>query len=108
MLEKIDFDVAPITKEEYKPVHDELVKRLIVLQQQAHSKGIGLVVLFEGWNGAGKGGRISDLLYKLDARATSVHVTEKYDVKNAKRFQRMGQGVTGYSPQMQQDRKSVV
>ncbi|MBO4366010.1 MAG: polyphosphate--AMP phosphotransferase, partial [Eggerthellaceae bacterium] len=102
MLEKIDFEVAPITKEEYKPVHDDLVNRLVVLQQQAHSKGIGLVVLFEGWNGAGKGGRISDLLYKLDARATSVHVTDKYDVKNAKHFRKMGQGVTDYYPQMKQ------
>ena len=86
MLEKIDFDVSPITKDEYKPLHDELVKRLIVLQQEAKAKGIGLVVLFEGWNGAGKGGRISDLLYNLDARYTSVYVTPNYDVKSAKKF----------------------
>ena len=107
MLEKLDFEVAPITKEEYKPVHDELVNKLIVLQQQAHSKGIGLVVLFEGWNGAGRGGRISDLLYKLDARHTSVHVTEKFDVKNAKRFRKMDQGVADYFPEMQQFWKSL-
>lgn len=102
MLDKIDFDVAPITKAEYKPVHDALVDRLVVLQQQAHSKGIGLVVLFEGWNGAGKGGRISDLLYNLDARATSVHVTENYDVKNAKKFRKNHYGATDYYPMMQQ------
>lgn len=107
MLDKIDFDVAPISKEEYKPVHDELVDRLVVLQQQAHSKGIGLVVLFEGWNGAGKGGRISDLLYNLDARATSVHVTENYDVKNAKRFRKNHYGATDYYPMMQQFWKAL-
>lgn len=107
MLEKIDFDVAPISKEEYKPVHDELVNKLVVLQQQAHSKGVGLVVLFEGWNGAGRGGRISDLLYELDARATSVHVADKYDAKQAKAFHKMGQGVTGFFPQMQQFWKAL-
>ena len=35
----------------------------MVLQQEAVKKGVGLVVLFEGWNGAGKGSRISDLMY---------------------------------------------
>ncbi|WP_283170842.1 polyphosphate--AMP phosphotransferase [Curtanaerobium respiraculi] len=102
MLDKIDFDVAPITKEEYKPVHDELVKRLVVLQQEANSKGIGLVVLFEGWDGAGKGGRISDLLYNLDARATGVHVTESFDTETAKRLRKSKRGVSSYFPMMQQ------
>lgn len=102
MLEKIDFDVEPITKEEYKPIHDELVDRLVVLQQIAHSKGIGLVVVFEGWNGAGRGGRISDLLYNLDARATSVHVTEHRDVKGIKQTIDRGNGSTGFYPEMQQ------
>lgn len=102
MLDKIDFDVAPISKEEYKPVHDDLVNRLVVLQQQAHSKGIGLVVLFEGWNGAGKGGRISDLLYNLDARSTTVHVTENYNVKNAKKFRKNQYGARDFYPMMQQ------
>lgn len=53
---------------------------LVVLQQQAHERGVGLVVLFEGWNGAGKGSRISDLMYNPDARAMSVHVSEDLDV----------------------------
>ena len=107
MLEKVDFNVSPISKEEYKPVHDELVKRLVVLQQQAHAKGVGLVVLFEGWGGAGKGGRISDLLYNLDARHTNVHVTEPPEAKQVKKFAKMGPkkkgyGVKGYYPSMQQ------
>ncbi len=102
MLDKIDFDVAPITKEEYKPVHDALVERLVSLQQQAHTKGVGLVVLLEGWNGAGKGGRISDLLYHLDARMTSVYVTENYNIKDAKKFRKRGYEATDYYPWMQQ------
>lgn len=46
---------------------DALTERLVVLQQEARAAGVGLVVLFEGWNGAGKGSRISDLMYNLDA-----------------------------------------
>lgn len=102
MLDKIDFEVAPITKEEYKPVHDELVDRLVVMQQQARFKGVGLVVLFEGWNGGGRGGRISDLLYKLDARATTVHVSESYDHVQAEEFRKKGFGATSMFPFMQQ------
>ncbi|MCH4184646.1 MAG: polyphosphate--AMP phosphotransferase, partial [Eggerthellaceae bacterium] len=102
MLDKIDFDVANITKEEYKGVHDDLVDRLVVLQQRAHAAGIGLVVLFEGWNGAGKGGRISDLLYHLDARATSVHVTTDYDTKFARLSHKKDYGVSEFFPPMQQ------
>ena len=81
MLEQLNLNAPKMSKEEYKPIHDELVKKLVVLQQEARRKGVGLVVLFEGWSGAGKGSRISDLMYELDARATSVHVTEDIDVK---------------------------
>lgn len=102
MLEKVDFNVSDITKEEYKTAYEALVKRLVVLQQQAHEKGVGLVVLFEGWDGAGKGGRMSDLLYKLDARHTTVHVTESYNVKTAKKFRSGKLGATDFYPLMQQ------
>lgn len=78
MFERIDLSETT-TKEEYKPLYDSLMRRLVVLQQEARQKGIGLVVLFEGWEGAGKGSRISDLLYNLDARSTKVHVTPKLD-----------------------------
>ncbi len=107
MLEKVDFNVSDITKDEYKTAYDDLVNRLVVLQQQAHEKGIGLVVLFEGWDGAGKGGRISDLLYKLDARHTSVHVTESYNVKTAKKFRTGKLGATDFFPPMQQFWKAL-
>ena len=47
MLETIDLSREDMGKSEYKAVHDELMDRLVVLQQQARSRGIGLVVLFE-------------------------------------------------------------
>ena len=102
MLERIDLNAKRLTKEEYKDAHDDLIKRLIVLQQQARIEGIGLVVLLEGWNGAGKGSRVSDLMYNLDARATAVHVTEAIDQAEAGLFNKLGQGVTGYFPFMQE------
>lgn len=102
MLETIDFSCPALPKEEYKQRRDELLEELVVLQQQAHKEGVGLVVLFEGWNGAGKGSRISDLMYHLDARATSVYVTENLDVKAARDFAGSEWGVTGFYPVMQE------
>ena len=102
MLERIDFKAEKLTKEEYKPVHGELVDKLVLLQQQARSKGVGLVVLVEGWSGAGKGSRISELVYELDARATKVHVTEDINPKEARKFPGAKWGVTGDYPLMKQ------
>ncbi|WP_080799065.1 polyphosphate--AMP phosphotransferase [Arabiibacter massiliensis] len=102
MLETVDFSLPQLPKDEYKERRDELMERLVVLQQQARERGIGLVVLFEGWDGAGKGSRISDLMYHLDARATSVYVTENLDVKAARGFPGAKHGVTGFYPMMQQ------
>ena len=102
MLEQVDFNVEKMTKEEYKPLHKELISKLVVLQQKARSEGVGLVVLFEGWGGAGKGSRISDLMYELDARSTSVHVTEDFDVEAARKFAGAEWGVSDFQPVMQE------
>ena len=102
MLEKVDLKAKKMSKDEYKPVHDELIGKLVLLQQQARSEGVGLVVLFEGWAGAGKGSRISDLVYELDARATKVHDTGDIDVKRAGKFPGAKWGVTGIDPLMKQ------
>lgn len=102
MLETVDFSLEPLLKEDYKARRDELMEQLVVLQQKARNQGVGLVVLFEGWNGAGKGSRISDLMYHLDARATSVSVTENLDVKAARSFPGAKYGVTDFAPTMQE------
>ena len=44
MLEQVDLS-AKMTKEEYKPLHDELIAKLVVLQQEARKKGVGVVAL---------------------------------------------------------------
>ena len=102
MLEQVKFGKDKMTKEEYKPTHDELVEKLVLLQQEARSKNVGLVVLFEGWSGAGKGRRISDLVYELDARATKVHVTKSANTKEDKKFVGHEYGVTGMYPLLKQ------
>lgn len=107
VLETVELDLPKIDKADYKPLYDDLVKRLVVLQQQAKAAGVGLVVLFEGWNGAGKGSRISDLLYNLDARATSVYVTPDLDTEQARLFAEMDQGTSGFYPLMQEFWKSL-
>ena len=100
MLEQIDFSAEKMTRDEYKPLQKELVGKLVMLQQKARAAGVGLVVLFEGWGGAGKGSRISDLMYELDARATSVHVTKDFDYDAAAKFVGRKWGVTDFKPVM--------
>ena len=102
MLETVDFSQAHLAKEEYKAQHDALVKELIMLQQEAVRRGVGLVVLFEGWNGAGKGSRISDLLYSLDARSTSVYVTPDLDAQELINFPGHIHGVENFFPSKQE------
>lgn len=107
MLEQVNLSAPKMAKEEYKPIHDELIKKLVVLQQEARQRGVGLVVLFEGWSGAGKGSRISDLMYELDARATTVHVTEDIDMKSAAKFAGNDWGVTSFEPLMREFWKTL-
>ncbi|MGI6046194.1 MAG: polyphosphate--AMP phosphotransferase, partial [Eggerthellaceae bacterium] len=86
MLENVDFKRPHLSKTDYKAPYKEAINELVVLQQQVRQAEIGLVVLFEGWAGAGKGSCISDLMYHLDARATSVHETAYLDEKDAKHW----------------------
>ncbi len=102
MLEQVLFDNEPMQKDEYKQIYKPLIEKLVVAQQRAITEGVGLVVLFEGWNGAGKGSRISDLMYNLDARATSVYVSPDIDAKETLEFAERGQGVTGFFPLMEE------
>ncbi len=107
MLEKICFAEDPLEKDVYKAEYDGLIEKLVVLQQRAVTEGAGLVVLFEGWNGAGKGSRISDLMYNLDARATSVYVSPDANTEEARELADLGQGVTGYYPLMHEYWKAL-
>ncbi|MCH3942851.1 MAG: hypothetical protein LKE37_04030 [Atopobiaceae bacterium] len=63
-------------KDEYKRLYKPLAERLMVLQQMARFAGLGSIVLFEGWDAAGKGAAVSDLVVNLDSRYFNVYATQ--------------------------------
>lgn len=107
MLDTVRLGSLKVSKKEYKVRFKELINKLVVLQQEAKRQELGVVVLFEGWKGAGKGSRISDLLYHLDARDTSVYVTEDFEGEEAENVLNEEFGATGYFPVMQQFWKAL-
>lgn len=52
---------------------DELRTKISVLQQQARALGLPVVVVFEGFDAAGKGEMIAGLIESLDPRGFKVH-----------------------------------
>ena len=101
MLERVELEAKAPKKSAYKERRKELMQELVLLQQQARQEQLGLVVLFEGWNSAGKGSRISDLLYLMDARSTNVVHTTFPPYEDAELFTALENGVTGYKPFME-------
>ena len=74
MLEKVDLKVK-LDKEEYNRRVGTLHPHLYDLQQIARKAGIGTVIVFEGWDAAGKGTCISSFLEWLDPRWFKVSST---------------------------------
>ncbi len=74
MLESIDLS-RKIKKSDYKGPKDELDIRLGGLQRRARELGVPVVIVFEGWDAAGKGTLINELILPLDPRGFDVHST---------------------------------
>lgn len=72
MLEQVDLSKS-ISKKEYEAVLDPLRWRLSALQEQAKDAGVCTVIVFEGWDAAGKGTLINRLATALDPRGFKVH-----------------------------------
>ncbi|MCP4639328.1 MAG: polyphosphate:AMP phosphotransferase [bacterium] len=72
MLETVDLK-ARLGKAEYKETQDALDLRLAQLQRDLREAGIPVMVVFEGWDAAGKGSVLSRLLQPLDPRGFDVH-----------------------------------
>lgn len=62
-----------MTKEEYKEKLDKYQKRLALLQIEMFKAQIPVVIGFEGWDAAGKGGAIRRLTAALDPLGFHVH-----------------------------------
>ena len=72
MLETVNLD-SKLGKEEYKTTMDQLDVRLGELQRELKAAGIPVLVVFEGWDTAGKGSVLGRLLKPLDPRGFKVH-----------------------------------
>jgi polyphosphate:AMP phosphotransferase len=67
VLDKIDL-TRSVSREKYEKKLPRLQGRLNQLTRQAREKGVSSVLVFEGWDAAGKGGNIRRLTTAIDAR----------------------------------------
>jgi polyphosphate kinase 2 (PPK2 family) len=72
MLEHVDLGLR-LTRAEYEKQRDRLQNRLHLLGYQVYVQKRPVVIVFEGWDAAGKGGAIKRLTEKLDPRGYVVH-----------------------------------
>ena len=72
MLEKIDL-TRKLSKGEYKARLPYLRERLYDLQKSCWSAGIPSVILFEGWDAAGKGTSVKALTRRLEPRGFKLY-----------------------------------
>lgn len=72
MLEKINLK-RKLTKADYKAVMADLEPKIAELQRRARKEGVPLAIVFEGWDAAGKGTLINNLILALDPRGSKVH-----------------------------------
>jgi polyphosphate:AMP phosphotransferase len=72
MLEHIDL-AKKISKAAYKEIFPEMETRMGALQREARAAGVPVILVFEGWDAAGKGRLINRLTQGLDPRGFEVH-----------------------------------
>lgn len=60
-------------KKEYKKTLKKKQLRLLELQRALYQEGVPTIIVFEGWDAAGKGGVIRRLTERLEPRGFSVH-----------------------------------
>ncbi len=72
-LSSISLKDKTITEEEYDKKLDELQNRLHELHNVLYRKKIPVIIAYEGWDAAGKGGNIKRIAASLDPRGYEVH-----------------------------------
>ena len=72
MLEEVDLRKS-LDKKEYKKLMPALRNRLYTLQKAAWDAKIPVVIMFEGWDAAGKGTSIQTLTARLDPRGFKLY-----------------------------------
>ncbi|KGX92305.1 UDP-galactose-lipid carrier transferase [Pontibacillus halophilus JSM 076056 = DSM 19796] len=72
MLEAVDLSLK-IDKKRYKKELKQTQLELLQLQRSIYDHQLGILIVFEGWDAAGKGGAIKRLTSGLDPRGFDVH-----------------------------------
>jgi AMP-polyphosphate phosphotransferase len=73
ILDKLDYDAAVEDKKAYEKALADLQLEVLKAEFKTREAGRPVVVAFEGWDAAGKGGAIKRLTEKLDPRGYSVY-----------------------------------
>ena len=69
-----DVDLSPsIDEEEYRKELKKLQAKLSELHNRIYERKIPVIICYEGWDAAGKGGNIRRVAYPLDPRGFDVH-----------------------------------
>lgn len=74
MLENVNLK-RKLTRKEYSREMPALQRRLYDLEKACWDRRIPSIVIFEGWDAAGKGGAIQTLTQRLDPRGFKLHST---------------------------------
>jgi polyphosphate kinase 2 (PPK2 family) len=82
MLEKVNLSLE-VPKAEYKKRMPALQDRLYRLQKATWDVGLPVVILFEGWDAAGKGSSIQKLTSRLDPRGFKL-----YPIREARTYEK--------------------
>ena len=73
LLADISLDDKVLSDEEYDKELDELQEELRELHNEVYRKKIPVIIAYEGWDAAGKGGNIKRITSALDPRGYEVH-----------------------------------
>jgi polyphosphate kinase 2 (PPK2 family) len=76
MLENVNLERS-LLKDEYRRALPALQRRLYDLEKACWDNGIPSVLVFEGWDSAGKGGSISALTQRLDPRGFKLYTIQE-------------------------------
>ncbi|MDD2972838.1 MAG: polyphosphate:AMP phosphotransferase [Lachnospiraceae bacterium] len=83
-LDHVDL-AKELSREEYEEQLNAAQKKLKKLHNKIYNKGIPVIIAYEGWDAAGKGGNIKRLTSALDARGFQVNPIASPDVHEKNR-----------------------
>lgn len=75
MLDSVDLSKKIEDKKEYRKTLKKQQLQLLGLQRALKDENIGCILVFEGWDAAGKGGAIKRTTQNIDPRGFEVHAT---------------------------------